>query len=393
MNTRSYLFSMVILLIIAAAGCHHKVVSIMVSDGKDRLEINYSGEIRFTEDEAAIQSMTKGSQLKYWKNDKKLIIKCDAGGAISYEMRDNGRKLNPEDAEGRKFLAEAIRGMISVGFDAQGRMKRIAGKGGLRAVLMEVGRLDNDYIKSMYLEYLITCDSVRPNMVAEVARKVGSELGSDYEKGKLLGKFPVVFLGDSVVSKAYREAAGSMGSDFEKANVIKHFIKQPLSGAQMKSALEATNALGSDFEKANILKDLVHQEIVEKDSLVHFLHSVDRLGSDFEKSNLLKALINQKVLEGESFNHLLRSVGRLGSDFERANILRQLSGKEIKAEVQWINLISAAAQIDSDFEKCNILVQIAGKMTRSEPVKTSYMKALKTINSEFEYGRAAKAVN
>ena len=393
MKTRGYLFSVVILLIIAAAACHHNVNSIIVNNGKERLEINYSGQIKFTEDETSIQSMTNGSQLKYWKNDKKLIVKCDAGGAISYEMRDDGRKLNPEDAEGRKFLTEAIQGMISVGFDAKGRMKRIAEKGGLRAVLMEVGRLNNDYMKSMYLEWLITCDSIHSDMVTEIAKKIGNELDTDYEKGKLLGKFPAAFLSDSLVSRAYFDAVKSIGSDFEKANSIKRLIKQSLTKEQFDMALSASDALGSDFEKANVLKELMHQEIVEKDNLVRFLRSVDQLGSDFEKANLLKAVINQKRLEGESFNNLLRSVNRLGSDFEKANMLKQLAGKEISAEEQWIKLINETALVSSDFERCNILVQIAGKMPRSEPVKTSYLKALKTIGSEFEYGRAAKALN
>jgi hypothetical protein len=393
MKTKRYLLAVLVTLFFTANGCHHNVTSIIVDNGKERLEINYSGQIKFTEDELAIQSMTKNSRLKYWQNDRKLLVKCDANGAISYEMSDNGRKLNPEDAEGKKFLAEAIQGMIAVGYDAQGRIKRIAAKGGISAVLKEVGRLGNDYVKSMYLESLITCDSIRPGQLTEVAEKIGDGLGSDYEKGKLLGKFPTASLKDSVVSMAYIAAVGSVGSDYEKANAIKHLIKQPLSKAQLNVVLTAANGLGSDFEKANILKELIHQQNIAGESLDMFLRSANRLGSDFEKANVLKEVVDQKLLEGDNFKNLLHAVSQLGSDFEKANVLRQLTNKKISTEEQWINLIEATALVSSEFEKCNILVLIAGNMPKSDPVKASYMKAVKTIQSDHEYGRAVRAMD
>jgi uncharacterized protein YjbI with pentapeptide repeats len=392
MKTIRNLFA-VLLILVLAGSCHRFGNTIIVNNGKDKLEINYTGEIRFTDDEAAIKSMSKNSYLKYWKNDRKLRVKCDVNGVMTYEMFDNGRKLNPEDAEGKKFLAEAIQGMISVGFDAQGRMKRIVEKGGLLALLNEVDRLDNDFIKSMYLEYLITSDSIHPDQITEIAKKIGKQIGSDFEKGKLLQKFSPTQLKDSLTSKAYFEAVVSVGSDFEKANALKHIIKQPLSKEQFNSALSASNTVGSDFEKANILKELLHQETVAGENLNPFLNSVDHIGSDFEKANILKELIDKKQFEGESFTNLLGSVNRVGSDFEKANLLKKLANKELLTEEQWIGLINETAKVDSEFERCNILVQIAGKMPKSEMVKTSYMNVAKTINSEQEYGRVLKAVD
>jgi len=392
MRTIKNIFAVLIILVLAGS-CHHNGNTIIVNNGKDKLEINYTGEIKFTDDEAAIKSMSKNSYLKYWKNDMKLRVKCNVNGELTYEMFDNGRKLNPEDAEGKKFLAEAIQGMISVGFDAQGRMKRIVEKGGLRALLNEVDRLDNDFIKSMYLENLITSDSIHPEQVTEIAKKIGTQIGSDFEKGKLLQKFSPTQLKDSLTSKAYFEAVISVGSDFEKANALKHIIKQPLSKEQFNSTLSASNTVGSDFEKANILKELLHQEIVAGENLSPFLNSADHVGSDFEKANILKELIDNKQFEGENFTNLLGSINRVGSDFEKTNLLKKLANKELQTEEHWIGLINETAKIDSEFERGNVLVQIAGKMPKSEQVKTSYMNVAKTINSEVDYGRVVKAID
>ena len=383
----------VLIILVLTSSCHHSGNTIIVNNGKDKLEINYTGEVKFTDDEGAIKSMTKNSYLKYWKNDRKLRVKCNVNGELSYEMFDNGRKLNPEDAEGKKFLAEAIQGMISVGFDAQGRMKRIVEKGGLRALLSEVDRLDNDFIKSMYLENLIASDSIHPNQITDIAKKISTQIGSDFEKSKLLQKFSPTQLKDSLTSKAYFEAVGSVGSDFEKANTLKHIIKQPLSKEQFNSVLSASNTVGSDFEKANILKELLHQEIVAGENLSPFLNSADHVGSDFEKANILKELIDNKQFEGENFTNLIGSINRVGSDFEKTNLLKKLANKELQTEEQWIGLINETAKIDSEFERGNVLVQIAGKMPKSEEAKTSYMNVAKTINSEVDYGKVVKALD
>ena len=426
MKTIRNIFTILIILVLTGS-CHHNGNTIIVNNGKDKLEINYTGEIKFTDDEAAIKNMSKNSYLKYWKNDMKLRVKCNVNKELTYEMFDNGRKLNPEDAEGKKFLAEAIQGMISVGFDAPGRMKRIVEKGGLRALLNEVDRLDNDFIKSMYLEYLITSDSIHPDQITDIAKKIRKQIGSNFEKGKLLQKFSPTQLKDSLTSKAYFEAVVSVGSDFEKANALKHIIKQPLSKEQFNSALSASNSVGSDFEKSNILKELLHQEIVDGENLspflnsadhvgsdfekanilkelLHqeivagenlspFLNSVDHVGSDFEKANILKELIDKKQFEGENFTNLLSSINRVGSDFEKTNLLKKLANKEFQTDGQWIGLINETAKIDSEFERGNVLVKIAGKMPKSEQVKTSYMNVAKTINSEVDYGKVVKAVN
>lgn len=351
--------SIILIVLILATSCHHYGNRMVVNNGIDKLEINYFGEIKFTDDETAIQSISKNGYLDYKKNDKGLRLTHDEQGKMKCVMFMDGHKVNPASPEGKKFMAEAIQEMISVGFDAQGRINRLVKKGGLRAVLNEVDHIDGDFVKSLYLEYLISSDSIHQNEVFEITKKISAQLGSDFEKGKLLRKFSATQMKDSMISQAYFEAVKSIGSDFEKANALKNRIRQPLTNEQFDAALIASNTIGSDFEKANLLKEL----------------------------------IDQGIYEGESFSNLLSSVDHIGSDFEKANVLKKLVGKDIKTEEQWIGLINGTAQVSSEFERCNVLIQIADKMPKSEELKTNYLKVAKTINSEYEQERVVKAVD
>jgi len=351
--------SVILFILLLSASCHHGSRTFMVSDGKNELEIQSDGEIKFNEDETAIQSISNNGYLKYRNNDKKLVVHYTNNNELKYELSVSGQKLNPDTPEGKKLIADAIQDMISTGIDAQGRMKRLIAKGGLQAVLNEVDRLKNDFTKSMYLEYLITSDSIRKDDMAAITKKIETQIGSDFEKSKLLKRFSATQMKDSLISQAYFDAVKSIGSDFEKANALKNRIRQSLTREQFDAALVASNTIGSDFEKANLLKELIDQEIYE----------------------------------GESFTKLLNSVDHIGSDFEKANVLKKLVGKDIKTDEQWIGLINGTVQVSSEFERCNVLLQIASRMPKSEDIKANYLKAAKTINSEHELGRVVQAMN
>jgi len=385
--------TLLLAILIVTASCHHFGSRIVVDNGKDRIEIESSGEIRFTDDESTIQSISKNGHLRYQKNDQKLYAGYTNKGDLKYELFDDGKKLNPESPEGKKFIADAIQQMIATGMDAQGRFNRIITKGGVRAVLAEVDRLDNDFIKSMYLEYLIASDSLKSAQIFEITNKIDKKLGSDFEKGKLLKKYTATHLKDSLTSTAYFEAVKNVGSDFEKANALKYILKQSLGKMQYGSVINVSNSVGSDFEKANILKELIHEGKVDSSVVNPFLEATDRIGSDFEKANIIKEMIDYGLYANDSFSNLLGSIGHVESDFERANILKKLAARDIKAQEQWIGLIEKTAELSSEFEKCNVLLQIASRMPQNEEVKATYMKAAKTINAENEYGRAIKALN
>jgi hypothetical protein len=364
---------------------------IVIKDDETSLEIQYSGEINFTEDETAIKNISPGGYLKYKSNKIKIAAASNAKGEFQYDLFENGQKI--EDAGEKKLmLANAIKVMIVQGLGAKERSARIYKNGGAKAILGEVENMQSDYVRSIYLDCLLNNNAATSEEMSLTAGKIQSLISSDFEKAKLLTKYSLAFLNSNTAAQAWLVAVKSIGSDFEKANTVKKVFKQQLTNEQFMQVLDITNSIGSDFEKANVLKELLSQPVTNE-RFGPSLNAADNIDSDFEKAGILKHLIEKGVFEGDNFNKLTNLVAKIGSDFEKANVFKKVPDKEIKSEPEWVNLINAVATINSDFEKANVLIAVAGKMPQSENVKSYFRKAAKTIDSEFEYGKLMKKVD
>src|SRR5580704_775369 len=92
--------------------------SITINDDNGSLEVKYTGEISFNEEETAISSISTGGYLKYIKNGRKLVVTADANGQLIYEINDGDKKSTLNDDE-KAFLAEAVKMMIEYGVGAK----------------------------------------------------------------------------------------------------------------------------------------------------------------------------------------------------------------------------------------------------------------------------------
>lgn len=365
-------------------------ITINIHDETGHLRLESRGAIAFTDDETAIKSISPGGYIKLKRNGRTLRATNDAQGDVVYEL--NGNKKSVLTADDRKFLGRAIKEMINVGFDAKGRTQRLYERGGSTAVLNAIDDLTNDYVKSIYFESLLNNTSLAQNELTTIARKVGTQVNSDYEKGKLLKKFSAEYLQNDATATAYLDAVNTINSDYEKAGALKNILDQPLTQSQYTQVLSITDKLGSDYEKANVLKQLIGYGIPEENNLNKFLFITANINSDYEKSNVLQQMVDQGVPSGTSFPKFLEVTGNINSDFERANVLKKLALKNITLEDQWVGLIQATEKISSDFDRSGTLVEIAKKMPNSDRVKTVYMTTAKTISSDYDYGQAIKAV-
>jgi deoxyribose-phosphate aldolase len=365
--------------------------SIIINDDNGSLEVKYTGEISFNEEETAIRSISRDGYLKFKKNGRKLVVTADDNGLPVYEINGADKKNTLNDDE-KAFLTEAIKVMIEYGVGAKDRVERIHKKGGSKAVMEETKNMKSDYVKSIYLEYLLETNTLSPTEMTEIANNVQFLIKSDFEKGKLLKKFSSKYLANDATAHAYLGAVKSISSDFEKAGAVKVILNQTLTQEQFLQVMEVANSIGSDFEKANVLKEVIANNKISPNEFSEVLHAASRIGSDFEKANVLKQIVKNDKLPEEQFTETLSVVTSVGSDFEKANVLKQIAGTEMKEESQWISLIGSTEKVSSDFEKSNVLSDIAVKMPPSENVKSAYMKAAKTISSDYDYGRAIRAI-
>ncbi len=365
--------------------------TINIRDETGRMAIEYRGDITLTDDETAIESISPGGYLKYEKNNIKVEAQNNTNGEVVCKVYDDNNEI-PLNDKRQRALSNAIKQMINVGFDAKGRAGRLYKKGGTSGVLDDIAYLKNDYVKSLYFQYLLAIDSLSENEMTAIAKGIGLQLGSDYEKGQLLGKVAAGYLKSDQTFKAYMDAVKSIGSDYEKANALKNVIKLQLTDGQVAELLVVTNTISSDFEKANVLKELTAKDINTEEVFDRFLDVTNGIGSDYEKANVLKQLVESGVFAGPVFNKLINVTGNIGSDFEKANVLKKLAEVDFTTEDEWVSLINGTAKVSSNFEKSNVMVMIAKKMPKSERVRNAYMEVAKTVTSDMEYSSVMKAV-
>ncbi|MEO5997975.1 MAG: hypothetical protein ABIN89_14610 [Chitinophagaceae bacterium] len=430
--------TLVITLLVTAcnpfSGRRHSLMSFSSSDKEQKivvnsdnlsLEIIYSGEMEFNDDETAIKKMSPGGYLEYRKNGAKLLAETDSRGEIYYEFYNDGLPLD-RDINGRKFLVLAIQDMIAYGVNVKGRVDRLYQQGGIPLVLEEAEKLKTDYVKKKYFEYMLRCDSVLPEEMTDIALKIETSIGSDNEKRQLLEKFPADYLSDTLTAQAYFLAVKSISSDYDKANTLKKIQQQQLSNQSIALVLQAASTINSDndkanllndmikkgtypaenvdglldvtatvnseYEKAGVLKTLMEKVTIKREDFNKLLDVIGKISADNDKSNVLKILIKNQPFENEHFAKLLAVTSKINSDYEKADVFKKLAEQPIRLEENWVSLINEIPTISSDNDKANVLLQIARKMPRSEIIKSAYLSVSKTISSEHDYARTVKDV-
>lgn len=363
----------------------------LFSDSDLSLKIEISGEITFSEDETTIAAISKGGYLKYKNRKKSIKAESGAGGEIIYEMYDGSQKLDFDD-NGKNFLAEAIGIMMQHGVDAKGRVERLYKRGGSKAVLNETEALKSDYVKGIFLGFLLEKKTLSPEEMTLIADKTARIIESDYEKGKLLSRFSGDYLKNIKTAQAYLAAVKSIDSDYEKANALKIILNQELNARQFTQVMDVAGDIGSDYEKANVLKALLDKNEISTDVFPLLLAAVEKMDSDYEKANVLEMLLKRNNLPAVQYVQSLKAVRSINSDYEKANVLKMLAGKKLEGDDAWTAVIQETALLSSDYEKSNVLIKIAEDMPQTEKVKNAYMKAAKTINSDYEYGKVVRVV-
>jgi hypothetical protein len=362
---------------------------IKMTNGSVHEEIKYDGEIKISEDETSIDHISPNGYLLFIKNDEKLLIESNYHGEIVYELNDGEKKSQLNENE-KKVLAELIKEMMAAGFDAGARVERIYKRGGNRALLNETDHLMSDNIKAIYFERVLSGDSISENELAETAKKISSQLGSDYEKEQLLNKFTSSYLKSPEAAKSYLEAIETLGSDNAEENLLTQLInKQIIPELSFDQFMKLVDHLGSDNAKENIVRSLISKDAIPADGFNQVFDVVNHLGSDNAKSNLLQDMIDKKTITQLHFDKALQLISTMGSDNEKANLYRKFIDANLSEE-QWIALINATTQVGNDNEKSDLLIQILTKMPANENTRAAYMKAAKTIGSDSEFGRVMK---
>jgi hypothetical protein len=356
---KKYCFWAITLIIMAFGGaCHRGMNHIYEQTDNDETEMAYKGEIRFNDSETAIERISPGGYLKFRHDDEVLEAGADDWGLVRYDLFDKGQKVDSASGKGQAQLARAIRKMIAMGIDAQGRMDRLYRRGGYRALLERVDSLDGDYLKGLYFDRVLASDSVSSGEMVVVISKIGRTMGSDYDRQRLLAGVDTAYLKDDSVAWSYLDAVSQIGGNYEKTQALDHFLETRPTRERYLRLLDVTADIGGDYERSTIL------------------HRV----------------IENGLYEGPAFDSLLAVVGGVNGEYERGNLLKDIIHQELKEDREWAELIRTTAQLGSDYDKSNLLVEIAEHLPKTDSLKTVYTAAAKTVQSDNDYGRVMRAM-
>ena len=367
------------------------------SNDKERLEVNFRGEIEFTEDDTDVTSLSPGGSLRIRHrppsgSDREIEYTANSDGSIQRRYRVD-RSERPFDPEGRKWAAEMLPRFIrQSGIGAGQRVDRIQGSQGTAGVFAEIALIEGSFAKRVYYQELLRLPSISSRDVQRALAGAGREVESDFELASLLISARQV-VRDDQTWKTYFAAARSIDSDFELRRVLSAGLKTaPISPGQANALLETSASIGSDFEAASLLVELAEAQPIDGTTRDAFFRVVETVASPFERRRVLTTVLKRTDQAPDVLTAALDSSARVASDFECASILLQFVKAHPVEGPTRIPFFRAVDTIGSAFERRRVLQAVARRPGASNETVLSVIRAAQTLNGSFEKAEVLLAV-
>lgn len=363
---------------------------LQIKDDAQNIQLKVKGEVSFTDDEKSVERLEPGAKISFKKNNDNLEVASGDNGLPIYTF--NGIiKTNLESAD-KTLIAQCVQLMIDSGVGAKERVARLYSKGGFPLVLKEVDRLNTDYAKYIYLNYLGGNHSLSDNEMLSFLNKIDTLLTSDYYRAELLNGIQENYLKKEVTANAYLQNVKDIKSDYYQYTTLNKLLNSPLAENQLDRVLAIVASMKSDYYESEILKMLLKGNAISDKRFSQFMNATANIKSDYYKSEIISSLLSNESTK-DRYSKTIDAMQNIESNFYKASILKKLINADVKDEKEWSKLISYTAKINSDYEKSEVLIKITSKMPTSETLKNQFAEVAKSIGSEFYYGRVARAMN
>lgn len=326
---------------------------IIDDNGSRRLEIRSRGAVEFNDARDWVASVGAGGLFTVQERDggeRRIEFRPGDGGARA-RFFVNGRE-RPLDAAGRAWAQPLIlRAVRESGVGAERRVARIRARGGVNAVLAEIGQIRSDVARRHYYRALLNGGSLSAGDFSRVMEDVGRR----------------------------------MSSDVETRLVLTEATAQARDGARLAALLRVAEGMDSDVETRIVLNHVSrHHRLAEGAAREAFFRVVRGMDSDVERRLVLNAVADERLADGSSRDAFFRAVDAFDSDVERRLVLSQILRDAPEATV--IAAIQSAAEMDSDVEKRLVLTQVPSAHLRSARVAAAYRRAAHGMGSDSERG-------
>ena len=369
----------------------NNTLNLKITNSSEKLSIAIKGDVRLGDDDKSIAGLSRGGSLYYRKKDQSLEVKNDDKGNLAYTI--NGKQKTTLTEEDKAIIEDCVQFLIENGIDAENRVQRIYAQKGTTGVLNEVSRFKSDYVKEMYLSFLLKGQKLSKDEMIALLKKTDEYLSSDYYKAELLDGVMVSFLSDEATSDAYLKAVSNISSDYYQSTTIKKVLNTSLNEKQFNQVLAVVNDMNSDYYQAEVLKMVLNNNDISDARFSAVMKTAGGMKSDYYKAEIISALLKNKSLDEDRYAQTIAAMQNMKSSYYQYNILTNLVDENIKDEAAWSELIRYTGKLDSDYYQAEMLMKIAGKMPASESLRKELTNAAKNIKSDYYYGMVMRSLD
>ena len=395
------------------------------SDGLRR-EVKMRGDVRFTEDDSDVESMSPGAMLvlersELWRS-RRVEFALDEQGKIQRRFYI-GDSIRPFDAEARRFLAaELPRWVREQGVDIPAHVARMLRSKGADAALEDIRTIGSSSVKRGYLEELFNEQKLGAGQVHR-ALKIAGEIDSDNDKRQFFENVHEQYLShrldsgvwafvDSIHSDEDRkrllllilnaglddgaaltglcQSAAAMPSDGAKAEVLEKMAtlsKKPVPGA----FFDVAGTIHSDGDRARVLMAALAMHGSDPETAVRVLKSASGMNSDSDKATLVAASASN--FHGEGIAHASAQVLQsIHGDGDRRRALEAVIAADGRDPETLREMLAQTAAMNGDGDKGHVLLLAAPEFPQDGAVRGAFFSAVDTIHSDGDHRQVLMAV-
>ena len=356
------------------------------SNNGEKLQVSYSGEFEFTDDDADIKQVSSGGYLKIsdgaWLGRHSVEVR-ERGGQLERRYYVNGSE-RPYEPEGRQWLSANLPKFVrNTGIGAPGRVARFLKSGGVQAVTAEIGRIDSTYVKGIYFRELFKQATLTPEQYRQAMTQASREMrSSDYELAQLLIAIADRLPNDETSRNAYFTAASGISSDYELRRVYSTMLKRgPVSSQTLGEILAHSKTIDSDYELSELLRQILSQQALDERNRAAFFEVTRTIDSDYERHRVLSAVISRdRPSDPGLLQSALSQATSLGSDYEAATFLLEVlkqNGVEGAARDPFFKV---AGGLGSGYERGRVLQEVVRKSDASADTLRAVLQASKGMS-------------
>lgn len=414
----------------AAPAQHESSGNWIWSNDGEKLEVSYSGQFEFTDDDADVRVISPAGHIR--------IADAGAGGRHSVEIREHDGSIErkyyvngserPFEPEGRQWLRENLPKLIrNSGLGADKRVARLLKSGGPAAVLTEISKIDGSYAKRLYFTELLKQASLNAEQYRQAMLQASREMKSDYDVATLLISIADRLPADDASRAAFFSAASGIHSDYEIERVYSTMLKRgSVAPAVLAGILERAGSIGSDYQLSQLLRQIVEQQPLDDRTRPLFFKALGTVQSDYERHRILSAAIASKTADTATLAEALtraadmRSdydaagflletipqngaegslrapffgvVDRISSTYDRGRVLQALAKKDGTSRETMLAVVNAAAKMPSSYDRAQVLLAVASsKVPLTDDLRDAYINAADSLHA-YEQGQVMTAL-